>query len=331
MASYPAFFRKPKFARAFATAIVAALLAFASGVVGVHAKQQAQPQGAPAQDTQAAGSQYNKAMFQPPLPASDLSFLNKFDGTPAGVAIKDKQYRKLMGKIIPGCMFHFGKDMPLSDALDMVLKDSIAPVQIRDDRYVLVSGDAGPYLAGRGFMWIDMQDGIAMGGFFFHPTNGEPTPTVAVFSKQVKEKAVKMSELPPAFAEDLTQWSAASRVPPITTRYFLTGSNERVLLEHDENYCAPVAASGPADAECEQMNADAADIDMNAAYYLEQTHHATNATAHMIVGEDEAVWIRTRDEACRVDPDPLGCRIRRTHEHIHVVVFGHPEPHPVHH
>jgi hypothetical protein len=329
MASYPALSRKLKIERALAAVVVAVMLVAAAGVARVHATQQAPSQGAQTQDAQAPASNYNKAMFQPPLPASELSFLSKFDGTPAGVAIKDKQYRKLMGKIIPNCMFHYGKDMPLNDALEMVLKDSNAPVQVLDGRYVMVSGDAGPYLAGRGFMWIDMQDGIAMGGFFFHPTNGEPTPTVAVFSKQVKEKAVKMSELPPAFTENLAEWSAAERIPPITTRYFLTGSNERVLLEHDENYCAPVVASGPADDQCEQMNADAADIDMNAAYYLEQTHHATNATAWMI-SHDETVWIQMRDSACRVDPDPLGCRIRRTREQVHVIVFGHPEPHPGH-
>jgi hypothetical protein len=34
----------------------------------------------------------------------------------------------------------------------------------------------------------------------------------------------------------------------------------------------------------QQINADAADIDLNAAYYVEQTHHATNATAWMITG-----------------------------------------------
>jgi hypothetical protein len=38
---------------------------------------------------------------------------------------------------------------------------------------------------------------------------------------------------------------------------------------------------------CEQMNADAADMDVTAAYYLEQTHHATNATAWMIEGDDQ--------------------------------------------
>jgi hypothetical protein len=67
------------------------------------------------------------------------------------------------------------------------------------------------------------------------------------------------------------------------------------------------------------MNADAADIDMTAAYYLEQTHYATNATAWMI-NPEQAVWIGVRDTTCRADPDPLRCRIRMTHEHIHVIV-----------
>ena len=48
----------------------------------------------------------------------------------------------------------------------------------------------------RGFIWIDMQQGIALGGIFFHPTNGEPTPTLTLFSKQVEENSLEMSQLP---------------------------------------------------------------------------------------------------------------------------------------
>jgi uncharacterized protein YecT (DUF1311 family) len=286
--------------------------------------------GAQSQDPQASPSNYDKSIFQQPIPSDQLTFLNQLSSSSSGDAFKDKQYHKLMGRVIPNCMFHYGKDMGLSDALDAVLKGSPDPVQIRDGRYVMISGEKGPYLAGRGFMWIDMQDGIALGGFYFHPTNGEPTPTVAVFSKQVKEKAIKMSQLPPAFYEDITQWSQDSRVPPLTTRYFLTGSNERILLEHDENYCGPAEASGaPPDEACEQMNADASDIDLNAAYYLEQTHHATNATAWMITGE-QVTWIRLRDDTCRVGPDPLGCHIRMTREHTHVIISRNPGPRPPH-
>jgi uncharacterized protein YecT (DUF1311 family) len=283
------------------------------------------------QEPQAPVSNYDKTIFQQPIPSNELAFLNQLAGLASSDAIRDKQYRKLMSRVVPNCMFHYGRDMPLSDALDMVFKGSTSPVQIRDGRYVLVSGESGPYLAGRGFMWIDIQDGISLGGFYFHPTNGEPTPTVAVFSKQIKENSLKMSQLPPAFAEDLSQWSQESRVPPITTRYFLTGTNERILLEHDEDYCAPVGGSAiPSEGDCEQMNADAADIDMNAAYYLEQTHYATNATAWMIVGEEQVAWIRVRDDTCRIGPDPLRCHIRMTREHTHVIVNRHPGPHPPH-
>jgi uncharacterized protein YecT (DUF1311 family) len=238
-----------------------------------------------------------------------------------------------MRSAIPNCMFHYGWDMPLSEALDKVLKGSPLPVQIRDGRYVMVSGRSGPYLGGRGFVWVDMQDGIALGGFFFHPTNGEPTPTVAVFSRQVqgKDNSVGMSQLPAAFAEDLSRWSMESRVPPLTTRYFITGSNRRILLEHDEDYCVlPDGMPPPPPGACEQMNADAADIDMNAAYYLEQVNYATNATAWMILGEDQAAWIEVRNNTCAVGPDPLGCRIRMTRERTHVIVHRNPMSHTAH-
>jgi uncharacterized protein YecT (DUF1311 family) len=292
------------------------------------APQPPQDPQAPASNSSVANpvSNYDKAVFQKPIPNDQLAFLSQFDGTPSKDLVQNKQFRKLMHSVIPDCTFHYGWDMPLTDALEMVLKGSPLPVRIRDGRYVLISGRSGPYLAGRGFVWIDLQDGLALGGFYFHPTNGEPTPTVNVFSKQVKEETLKMSQLPLAFAEDLSQWSVESKVPRVTTRYFITGSNKKILLEHDEDYCAPAAGVAPPD--CQQINADAADIDLNAAYYLEQTNHVPNATAWMITGDDQVAWLQVRENTCRVGPDPLGCRIRVTRERTHVILTQHPVMRP---
>ena len=240
-----------------------------------------------AQESPAPAPQYDKAIFHDPIPSDQLAFLNHFEGLPSKELVRDKQYRKLMHSAILDCVFHYGWDMPLAEALEKVLTGSPLPVQIHDKRYVMVSGRSGPYLRGRGFMWIDTQDGVALGGFYFHPTNGEPTPTVTIFSKQVKEESLKMSQLPAAFAVDLSRWSADSGISPVTTRYFIGGVDRKILLEHDEDFCSPTdGATAPAD--CEQMNANAADIDLDAAYYLEQTDHATNATAWMISGPDRS-------------------------------------------
>ena len=278
-----------------------------------------------AQEPQEPASKYDKALFQNPIPGDQLTFFNHFAGTASSDVLRDKQFRKLVRSAIPDCMFHYGRDMPLIDALEMVIKGSSIPVRIRDGRYVTVSGHSGPYLGGRGFIWIDLQDGIVLGGFYFHPTNGEPTPTVNVFSRQVlKQDELRMSQLPPAFAEDLNRWSAEFRVPLITTRYFITGSNKKILLEHDEDYCAPPGN------DCDQMNADAADIDMDAAYYLEQTNHATNATAWMITGADQVAWLQVRESTCRVGPDPLRCRIRMTRERTRVIIGRYSGPHSTH-
>jgi uncharacterized protein YecT (DUF1311 family) len=68
------------------------------------------------------------------------------------------------------------------------------------------------------------------------------------------------------------------------------------------------------------MNADAADDDMIAASYLDQTHHATNATAWMINDPDQVAWLRVRDNTCGGVADPLGCRIRVTRERTRVIL-----------
>lgn len=265
------------------------------------------------------------AMFQNPIPRDQLAFLSQFDGAPSNDLVNNKQFRKLLRGVLPGCVFHYGWDMPLADAIDKVIKGSPIPVRIRDGRYVMVAGRMGPWLGGRGFVWMDMQEGIALGGVYFHPTNGEPTPALNIFSKQVKEDTLAMSQLPGAFAEDLWQWSAQSRVPPVVTRYFITGDKRKILLEHDEDYCAPPAgaippgASPPPPNVCQQMNADAADKDLIAAYYLEQTNHATNATAWMI-DPDATAWIQVRNSTCAGGPNPMGCRIVMTRERVRLIL-----------
>lgn len=272
------------------------------------------------------GPAYDKALFQNPIPAQYLTFLGGYAGAPAGSLYQDKTFHHILHDTLPDCMFHYGRDMPLDGALDLVMPGSDAPVQVRGNRYVLVEGHRGPYLRGMGFVWVDMQDGIVLGGFYFHPTNGEPTPTVAVFSKQVKtkDKAIAMSQLPPEFERDMEQWAQESGIPEVTTRYFLTGTNLRILLEHTEDYCYVVGndpnAPLPPPEGCEQANADAADTDMNAAYYLEQVHYATNATAWMMVGQDQVDWLAVRERTCRVGPDPLGCRIRMARQRTRMIV-----------
>jgi uncharacterized protein YecT (DUF1311 family) len=320
----PALLRLPIFAALFlmASSILAQPLAS-----GQEPQSQSQEQQSP--EPQVPVSKYDKAIFQKPIPAEQLAFLNRFAGMPSHDAVRDKQFRKLMHSILPDSTFHYGWDMSPSDAFERVLTGSQQPVQIRDGRYAIVSGSTGPYLKGRGFVWIDTQEGIALAGFYFHPTNGEPTPTVTVFSRNVKEDSLRLSQLPPAFAETLTQWAAESSVPPVTTRYFIGGINKKILLEHDEDYCAPAAGASAPD-NCEQMNADAADIDLTAAYYLDQTNHATNATAWMIVGDDQVAWIQFRDNTCRVGPDRLRCRIRMTRERTHVILGQHPGQRPPH-
>jgi uncharacterized protein YecT (DUF1311 family) len=288
----------------------------------------AQSQEQPAQEQSAQASSYDKTIFQNPIPSDQLAFLSKFDGAAADKLIRDKQFRKLMHSVIPNCMFHYGHDMPLTEAIETVLQGSSHPVYIRDGRYLVASGHMGPYLAGRGFMWIDLQDGIALGGFYFHPTNGEPTPAVNVFSNQVTDEPLKLGQLPPAFADDLSQWTEESRIPTVTTRYFITGASRKILLEHDEDFCAPAGGTNaPAESNCQQTNAAAADLDLNAAYYLEQTNHVTNATAWMITGEEQTAWLRVRDSTCGIGVDQLLCRIHITHQRVAVIVRRHPVVH----
>jgi hypothetical protein len=221
---------------------------------------------------------------------------------------------------IPRTEYHYGSDMSLDDAIKEVIDGSPLPVAIRDGRYLLAAGQEGPYLSGKGFIWIDLQAGIFLGGFYFHPTNGEPTPTLTVFSRQLELTDLSMGQLPEAFAEDAAQWAVVSRVRWVEPRYFIPANGNKYVLLHDEDYCMAgpnVPAASPD--QCQELNAEAADADMNAAYFMKETRNAANATAWML-GPDQVEWISLRDRSCG---NGLVCRIRLTRERTRVLT-GHP-------
>jgi hypothetical protein len=271
----------------------------------------------------------DNAVFQKPLASDQLTFINGFAGRSSRDAVKDGKYRKLLHSVVPDAPYHYHRDMPLSDALEMVLTNAPLPVDIRDGRYAMVSSEAEPGAGGLGFLWTDMHDGIALGGFSFHPTNGEPTPTLTIFSKQIKDESLELNQFPEAFAEDLYHWSAATGVPPVITRYFINSEGIKIVLEHDEDYCVhPDGSPAPPQDVCDQMNEDAANVDMEAAYFMERTGYASNATARTAVESDQVAWIRLRDETCKIGPDRLKCRIHMTHERTRVLISRRHSPPP---
>jgi uncharacterized protein YecT (DUF1311 family) len=256
------------------------------------------------------------AAFQKPIPGVQLAFLTGFDGHPANELMKDKRFKELMKNEIPRTEYHYGRDMSLNDALGYAMNGSPLPVEVRDGRFLMAAGQQGRYLSGRGFIWIDLEAGIFLGGFYFHPVNGEPTPTLTVFSRQLQQTDLSMSQLPEAFAEDMAQWALVSRVPLVGTRYFIPENGKKYALLHDEDYCVAGPRVPPQSlGQCQELNAEAADADMNAAYFMKQTKNAANATAWML-GPDQVAWIGLREQSCG---NGLGCRIRFTRERTRVL------------
>ena len=310
MRSFPDLLR---YCKLFSVLIFAVLL-----TSGMHATS------ARAQDTSGAPSPAPDAtpppppaVFHNPIPIDQLAFLSDYAGKTAKEAMKDKRFRKLMKLTTPSTEYHYGHDMPLSETSESLLEGAPMPIDIREGRYVMVSSHSGPYLAGKGFLWFDMKEGIALGGVYFHPTNGEPTPTLAIFSRQLQETSLSMSQLPPAFAEDLAQWVLVAGVKMISPRYFIPENGKKYVLLHDEDYCAaPENAPAPDPDRCEAQNADAADADLNAADFMAQTGNAANATAWMLSPE-QVSWIGIRNQTCG---GGLPCRIRLTRQRTRVVL-----------
>jgi len=260
------------------------------------------------------------AVFQNRIPSDQLAFLNDYAGRPAKDALKDKRLNKLMKQFVPRTEYHYGHDMPLKEASETVLDSKSLPVTVRDGRYVTVATKQGEYLSGRGFLWFDMQEGIALGGVYFHPVNGEPTPTLAIFSSQLNQTSLAMSQLPAAFAQDLAQWIIEAGPKFVSPRYFIPANGKKYVLVHDEDYCWHDANQPPPPQDkCEELNAEAADADLNAATFMAETHNAANATAWML-GPELVSWVTFRDQSCGIGPGSFSCRIRLTRRRTYAIL-----------
>jgi hypothetical protein len=230
-----------------------------------------------------------EAIFKNPIAGTQLGFLSERAGQPANELVREHPLHYLVNEVVPYAPFHLGLDMPLPNAIESMFLTSTLPLEIRDGRYALLTGIRGSNARGRTFLWIDMKEGIGLGGIFFYPSNGEPTPTLTIFSRQVDRDSLRsMSQLPAAFVQDLSRWAAMEGVPPVTTRYFINASSEKTVLAHDEDYCRkPTDGSAPPKDVCQKMNEDARDLDRKAVSFLSQTHNASNATMHMVANASD--------------------------------------------
>jgi uncharacterized protein YecT (DUF1311 family) len=263
------------------------------------------------------------ADFQKLIAPDQLAFLKDYDGRMPKEIMKDKRFRQLEKQILPDARYFYHYDKPLSEARDEVMDNDPLPITVRDGRYVMVASAGGgdQHMLGRGFMWFDMQSGIGLGGIYFHPTNGEPSPTLAIYSKQLTDTVLSMGQLPDAFLDDFWTWANAAQVHYVSPRYFIPSDDRKYVLIHDEDYCAHGDDERRPD-DCEEMNADAADIDMEAAYFMQETGNATDATAYML-NQDQIDWLAVRDREC--GPNGLECRIRVTRRRT-AAIIGHPLP-----
>ena len=122
-----------------------------------------------------------------PFAGTSLGLLKEYAGQPANDLVHQQGFRDLLAKVVPYVPFHLGADIPLPDALRIFFSASTSPLEIREGRYAMLTGVRGMGGRGRAFLWADMQEGIALAGIFFYPSNGEPSPTLTMFSRQVNQ------------------------------------------------------------------------------------------------------------------------------------------------
>jgi uncharacterized protein YecT (DUF1311 family) len=190
---------------------------------------------------------------------------------------------------------------------------------MRANRFAMLSACDAPACTGaRAFVWVDTDRGVEFGGIEFAPSNGEPTPTLTLFSKQVVDPVTKRIQLPADFVEDLGTWTRASRRRTTPARYFINGQGLKTVVVHDENNCTGADRSSLAATLCSSMNLDAADQDLAAAYYLLYNSFANGTTMRSAVKADEDKWVLDRKTACGLanDGPALACRLKAASERV---------------
>src|ERR1700690_665218 len=60
-------------------------------------------------------------VFQNPIPSDQLAFLSSYAGQRTKDLEKDKRFRSLMKATVPRTEYHYGRDMPLTEAIDNAL------------------------------------------------------------------------------------------------------------------------------------------------------------------------------------------------------------------
>jgi hypothetical protein len=288
--------------------LVAVTLLSIAALAGAQQPDAGQPQAASAAQPAPTPLPPQPAVFHDLIPTDQLGFLADYDGKMPKDIERDKRFRHIEGLITPNTTYFYHYDRELSETRDLMLDEDPMPISVRDGRYVMVASAGGPdqHMHGRGFIWIDMQTGMGLGGVYFKPSNGEPTPTLTIFSKQLTDTYLGMSQLPPEFLVDLNQWALIARVHSTSPRYFIPANKKKYALIHDGDFCAHAEGTvAPPEDECEEMNAEAADADLEAAWFMKATGHLSDATAYLLEPEFTA-WIAVRQRACGAG---LACRV----------------------
>jgi uncharacterized protein YecT (DUF1311 family) len=219
-------------------------------------------------------------------------------------------------------LFHFHFDMPVFQALQGILGGAGRPVAGHDERYVLLSAcDDASCRAAVSFVWVDLQQGLAFSGIAFGPTNGEPTPTLTIFSAQVGDQITKLDQLPTAFRQDLDRWTTEAGLPAVIARYFVNGIGDKSVLPHEEDDCGTPSGLAPHASPCKLVTLKVAEQDLAAVIYLLNRHFAEGTSSRLLIQASQIKWLESRENACAPLelPEALACRVTQTRARVRML------------
>ena len=223
-----------------------------------------------------------------------------------------------------------GTHVLLRDAFNDAIhrKDAAEAVTLRLGRYLLAPSCADTACTRGAVLWVDTMQGLALGVLLHSPTGNLPGKgtSAILFSRQVTNKPIEHTDLPPAFWEDFTAWQFDRKLPLSMTERFGNSWGLLSVLLHPEHACDDLLTTFD-DERCQAQALDGAVNDLNAVIADIHTHLSDDSAMLHTLSAEEIGWKTSTDALCSMTenlydggtgaPEAWGaCELDATQQHV---------------
>jgi hypothetical protein len=148
-----------------------------------------------------------------------LNWLTFSGGKSTNEIVRDPRFKLLLNDAVPDVKVYLGMSLlgshpSLMDAVNQVMGGSAQRVEVRDNRYVMLSACRQNSCDEKGFVWVDTTKSLIVGGivhFFYNRSSLRAERSLLLWSKQAQ-----LPDFPKPFLLALKQWNGGPLEPRST-------------------------------------------------------------------------------------------------------------------